>query len=100
MGIAPIIAAIIASAVGGRVIDWLVGPNSYKVYFVGQLDDPYVRQVRAGFDSGELPSIDGIAVRRVFEDDLGQPDDRDTRGVTAHGRRAARAPAAVPSAAM
>jgi Periplasmic binding protein len=58
----------------GRVANWFVGPASYKIYIVGDMDRSRVaRQVADTLASTRLGTIDGIPVEVVERSDHGIP---------------------------
>ncbi len=71
----PLLGALISAVVIGRLIDWVVGPNSYKVYIVGNISEPETKEIADAFIGvGELPKINRIPVEVKEVDDSGDPD--------------------------
>lgn len=57
------ISTILGTMVIGRLIDWWVKPESYKVYLVGDFDNDDVRKIWKGFDQQGALELDGITIR-------------------------------------
>jgi hypothetical protein len=45
----PLLAALISVMIIGRVVNWVVGPSSYKIYVVGNLSDPESKGIADAF---------------------------------------------------
>jgi hypothetical protein len=69
----PLLGALISVMIIGRLINWVVGPSSYKIYVVGNLSDPESKGIADAF-SGDLPTINGTSVGIKELDDSGDPD--------------------------
>ena len=69
----PLLGALISAVIIGRLIDWVVGPGSYKIYVVGNISNPEPKAIADAF-SGELPKINGTSVEIKELDDSGDPD--------------------------
>ena len=79
----PLVGALIGAMLIGRIVDWFVGPDSYKVYVVGNfqpLDGTTTgaSKILDGFKGmGELPAIGPKRVKVTYEavNDHGDPAD-------------------------
>ena len=70
----PCLVFVFGIVIADQVKDWWTGPKTYKIYFVGNLQDRDVKRVLLGVkqenDSAKL-EVDGIAVEFEREDDSG-----------------------------
>ena len=52
-----VLTALFGAIVITRLVNWIEGPDSYKVYFVGDFADPIVGIVWHGFKQADLPDL-------------------------------------------
>lgn len=72
----PLIGALIAAMIIGRLTNLVVGPDSYKIYIVGNIDEPGTREmVDAFYQPASLPKLNRVPVEIVKMDDNGDPDE-------------------------
>jgi len=70
----PFLATLISVMILGRAANWVVGPDSYKVYVIGNLSEPESKEIADAFSADRLPQINGTKVDIVELDDSGDPD--------------------------
>ena len=71
----PLLGALLGAMLIGRIIDWVIGPKTYKIYVVGNFEDGgAAASIWDGISKGgSLGKIDGIPVELEKGNDFGDP---------------------------
>lgn len=69
----PLLGALIAAVLIGRLVNFVIGPSAYKVYIIGNISDPETSRIVDSF-AGNLPKLNGVPVEIRSLDDSGDPD--------------------------
>jgi hypothetical protein len=72
----PLFGALLGAILIGRIIDWVIGPKTYKICVVGNFQDGGpVASIWDGISKASLGKIDGLPIEFEKQNDSGDPLD-------------------------